>query len=623
MRLTQLLVLGMVLLAATASSGAAAPSRGPAILGAVPHAGATAGLHGLSAAPASDDVALQESPCALDSSPEPCWTMRTNATYAIYWVPSGYSVDPNYQSFIDRYLADVAAASGSLTNVYSVATQYYDNAAAIHYQSVFGGSFVDTTPFPPSGCDDGNAQDTACLTDAQLQTELQNVINARGWHAGTDAMFFILTPNHVGSCFDGSDQDCTTNTFCAYHSGFEDASNEPVLYANQPYDAAISGCHSRAGEGFPNDPIADPTINAMSHEHIETITDPWGDAWLNSAGDEIADICVSKFGAPLGTAPNGQPYNQLINGHPYSLQTEYSNDGSGCLQQYAPTVAPATVAAPVVTGATGVGQQLSSSEGSWMHAPTGYGYQWQRCSAGGAGCVNISGATGSTYVVTTADLGDTLRSVVVAYNAVGTSVAVASAPSSVVVVPPASTGAPLLSGVAAVGKTLTTSTGSWNTSVTFAYQWLRCAPNGSACTPISGATAATHVEVAADAGHRLQARVSATNAAGAAQAVTGLSGVVIAAPHARKAPHISGRARVGRLLSAAKGSWTGPPKSYRYQWLRCNAHGGSCVRISHATRARYRLTRHDARHRLRVRVTAVNAAGSRIASSRATARVPG
>jgi hypothetical protein len=98
--------------------------------------------------------------------------------------------------------------------------------------------------------------------------------------------------------------------------------------------------------------------------------------------------------------------------------------------------------------------------------------------------------------------------------------------------------------------------------------------------------------------------------------------VIVSRPHAKKAPHISGKARVGRRLSAVRGTWSGPPKSYRYQWLRCNARGGSCARIRHATHSTYRLTRTDAAHRLRVRVTATNAAGSRLAASRATARVP-
>ena len=97
--------------------------------------------------------------------------------------------------------------------------------------------------------------------------------------------------------------------------------------------------------------------------------------------------------------------------------------------------------------------------------------------------------------------------------------------------------------------------------------------------------------------------------------------MVVDVPAVTKAPHISGRAKVGKKLSGSHGSWTYAP-SYVYQWLRCNAHGGSCSRIHVATHATYKLTKRDVRHRLRLRVTAANAAGSKTAVSSATARVP-
>jgi len=617
-RFATLCALAALALAVAASGGAAAPPARAPLLGVVPHASATSafGRHGLSGNP-TGPLFLQESPCTLTSSPEPCWTMRTNTTYAIYWVPSGFSVDTNYESLIDRYLTDVAAASGSLTNVYSVAMQYYDSLAAIHYQSTFGGSYVDTSPFPPSGCDDG--KDSVCLTDQQLQNEIQRVLTLEGWHAGTESMFFLMTPKSVGSCFDGSDTECTTNTYCAYHSGFVGSDAQPVLYANEPYAATIPACSSGSS---PNGDDADSTINTISHEHNEAITDPWGDAWLNATGDgENGDICAWTWGTPLGGTPGSQ-YNQVINGNHYWLQEEYSNDGNACLQHYTPTVAPGTFAPPVVSGIPAQGQTLSTSEGSWTHAPSGYSYQWQRCAADGTGCVDIPGATGTSFQVSSSDMGHALRSEVDAQNAAGSGGFVASAPTQVVAGIPSSTGSPVVSGVAAVGKKLTATPGSWNTTATFAYQWLRCATAGSPCTTIAGASAATYVAGAADAGHRLEVSVSATNVVGTGQALSRQSGVVIDLPHLRKAPHISGRVRVGQRLAAGRGTWTGPPKSYRYQWLRCNAHGGSCRRIRHATHSRYRLTKLDASHRLRVRVTAFNAAGSRTAISRATLRAP-
>jgi hypothetical protein len=186
---------------------------------------------------------------------------------------------------------------------------------------------------------------------------------------------------------------------------------------------------------------------------------------------------------------------------------------------------------------------------------------------------------------------------------------------------PAATSNPALTGIAAVGRALATTNGTWNTSASFTYQWLRCSADGSDCGAIAGASATTYAVDAADANHVLKAVVSATNAAGTTSATSAASALVVATPHAGGAPRISGRAKVGEQLTASHGTWSGPPTSYAYQWLRCSLAGGTCALIRKATGAIYRLTRHDAGHRLRVRVTARNIAGSKAATSAATKRV--
>jgi hypothetical protein len=185
------------------------------------------------------------------------------------------------------------------------------------------------------------------------------------------------------------------------------------------------------------------------------------------------------------------------------------------------------------------------------------------------------------------------------------------------------TSAPVVTGTAVVNQTLTTSVGSWAGGTTpYSYQWQRCSSTGTGCVDISGATATTYKLTSADGGHVVRSTVRATNVNGLSQpAASTTTALVIDVPASTTAPHISGRARVGKKLSGSKGSWTYSPKGYGYQWLRCNGHGGSCVRISHATHSTYRLTKRDARHRLRVLVTATNAAGSGSAASRTTARV--
>jgi len=624
-----------LLIPAAAANGGGRASRHAPILGVVPQRGtpnAAGGALSPVAAPA-DDLVLNH--------PADGRVMRTNAAYAIYWVPSGPTacdgspchVSPNYQTLIDRYLTDVAAASGETDNVYATDTQYYDSAGAIAYQSTFGGSNLDRSSFPVSGCDDG--VDAVCLTDQQLRTEIENVLSTNNWHPGATTMFFIMTPEGVGSCFQPGDasapnQECTSpGGYCAYHSAFFAPGGEPVIYANEPYDATIKGCFSaKTGQGKPNGDDADVEINTISHEQNEAITDPWGDAWYAADGDEVADLCGWNFGPPIGTV-GGQPYNQVINGHDYSLQQEWSNtspvgaDGTKCVQRYSAGLLspPTNIASPTLSGTAAVGRSLVSSTGFWAGQPSDFSYQWQRCDPGGSLCSDIAGATRSSYQPSATDAGRVVRSVATAVNSGGSSGPATSATSEVVVPLPASTSQPVVSGVAAVGQALSTTSGAWNTSVSIGYQWLRCAATGSGCTPVSGATSTTYVATSADAGQLLEASVSATNAAGTSAALSAPTSAVIGVPAATTSPRISGLVRVGRRLTAGPGTWSGPPDRYRYEWLRCNTHGRSCVPISGASRPTYRLTQHDRGHRLRVRITAVNLAGTDTAISAPSARV--
>jgi hypothetical protein len=529
-RLVKILMLAAMALTVAASSGAAAgPARTP-ILGVVPHTG---------------------------SQLAPAPHMLSTAIHAAG--PTNLTFDASYQNVINQYFTDVAHDSAGTQNVYSVATQYYDNPGPVHiqYQSTFGGSYVDKDPLPANGCDDG--VDPYCLTDQQLQDEIQTVLTAKGWHGGLDHVFFLMTPNGVGSCVDAFPDQCSTNAFCAYHSAFVDSSSEDVIYANEPYEGPYPGCTDPT-QGFPSDIDADTTVNTISHEHNESITDPQGDAWLanDGNGDESADLCAYGFGTALGGTPGVDAYNQVINGHHYDLQQEYSNLDNGCIQR------PGGTPSSTFPGTSG---PLVYHGGPVMHTNTTYAIYWLPTAR------NTS--------------------------------------------PPVVTGAP------AVNHTLTTSAGSWTAGgASYSYQWQRCSSAGTGCVAISGATADTYKLTSADVGHAVRSTVRATNVNGASQPASSTgTAAVVDVPAVTKAPHISGHARVGKKLSGSHGTWTFSP-TYRYQWLRCNAHGGHCSSIHHATQSTYKLTRRDAHHRLRLHVTAANAAGRKTAVSSATARVP-
>jgi hypothetical protein len=438
--------------------------------------------------------------------------MRTTTTYTIFWLPSGYQFSAYYESLIDTYLQDVAAASGSTSNVNSAATQYFDTSGPVAYSSTFGGGWEDWDTFPASGCNDG--VDAVCLTQAQMQAEIQRVINTEGWPDGGASLFLLMTPEGVGSCSDGSDQWCVGSSYCAYHTYFTGGNSQPVIWANEPYDALVSGCSG----GNSNDPDAEATINTISHEMNEAITDPELNAWYGvDLSHEIGDNCSWNFGTALGSEASGQPYNQVINGHYYNLQQEWSNVGGQCVQNY-PAV-PLNVSLPTVSGVAVVGKTLSTSGGAWTVPPISYAYVWERCAAGGDGCTAIVGATASTYTLTSADAGQTIRARVEAADAAGSSAPEVSLPTTVVVGLPVNSSLPVISGKAKVGHKLTARPGAWSSSpTTYGYQWLRCKKSGTACKSIASAHRSSYVLAKKDGGHAVRVVVTADNAAGSATA---------------------------------------------------------------------------------------------------------
>ena len=261
-------------------------------------------------------------------------TPGENTQYSIYWDPNS-GMSATFKNTIDQYLTDMAADSGKATNVYSVLNQY----SGISYVSHFGGRLPAPDPLPTtSGCpvDPGY---TVCLSDAQLQAEIANVIQAQGLTTKADLahQFILFTAPGVESC--DSPGSCSNNKFCGYHSNY-DIGGYKAIYSNMPY-ASLQGCAS--GQQPNGDPIADGEIDTLSHELAESITDPVSQAptWGDSTGHEIGDECSNIYGAPIGSADSTNPdttkFNQVINGHNYYTQEEFSNqafaaNGAGCVQ---------------------------------------------------------------------------------------------------------------------------------------------------------------------------------------------------------------------------------------------------------------------------------------------------
>src|SRR5262245_19279025 len=83
---------------------------------------------------------------------------------------------------------------------------------------------------------------------------------------------------------------------------------------------------------------------------------------------------------------------------------------------------------------------------------------------------------------------------------------------------------PTLSGTARVGSTLTTTNGSWTFDLdylSYDYEWLRCDAAGVNCSVISGQSGSSYLLRAADVGHTIRSRVTATEHTSANYPVAG------------------------------------------------------------------------------------------------------
>jgi hypothetical protein len=306
--------------------------------------------------------------------------------------------------------------------------------------------------------------------------------------------------------------------------------------------------------------------------------------------------------------------------------------------------APVNMSQPTISGTATVGQTLTGTQGTWSNADS-FAYQWVRCPSDGglpdgSNCSYIPGASTTAYIVSSADTGFRLRFRVTASNVDGPTTEASNA-TDLISSAPSRTSDPVVSGSPVQGQTLSTTNGGWSSStpITFSYQWVRCgtdggAPDGSNCPAIGGATGQSYKLAAGDVGHRMRARVTATNSGGSTSWASNATAVVQASaasgpPKNTKEPSVSGTATQGQTLTASGGSWSGTsPITLSYQWVRCGTDGGksdgsNCATIGGATTTKYVLTASDVGHRLRVRVSARNGLGSALAASNPTGTVQG
>ncbi len=182
--------------------------------------------------------------------------------------------------------------------------------------------------------------------------------------------------------------------------------------------------------------------------------------------------------------------------------------------------------------------------------------------------------------------------------------------------PPVNTVAPVASGTATVGQTLSTTNGTWtgDATISFTYQWQRDTAGNLSFANIGSATSSTYALVDADDGNKVRCVVTGTNASGNSTGNSNALGLVIEpVPTNSVAPAVTGTTTVGQTLSCTTGTWAnqgGSVHTYAYQWKRDAQGSGGYSSIGSATSATYALVNADDACHIKCTVTATNTGGA-------------
>ncbi len=309
--------------------------------------------------------------------------------------------------------------------------------------------------------------------------------------------------------------------------------------------AAATSTEATVPEPDPvNDPGSPPAVLGVLQVGSVLTVDPglwyWGDAlatsaplgtalqWESCDGGDPVDLgtCAAIAGA---TATSYQPVQADVGRRIRAVLTVTNSWGrtgtattgpSALVAAFTltPTVSP-DVTIPGGYSAPHVGQDLTLSPATWNSLPgdpvVTRIYQWQRCSGA---CTDIAGATGTSYTVTTADLGQTLVVAETAFTSAGSTGSATSVATNPVEtnLPVVGAVTPLISGAAQVGADLSLNPGQWSSwdgaTVTTTATWYRC----DTPTTVLATDTLTYTVTDADVGSTLCASVVATSVHGSA-----------------------------------------------------------------------------------------------------------
>jgi hypothetical protein len=227
----------------------------------------------------------------------------------------------NTSPTMGNFFADITS-----TGLITLLQQYNTPVSGGTGQTFGNGTFAGLFQIVPAAGNNGST-----ITDTQIQSELLAQINAGHLPApvndaagNPNTLYMIYFPPGK-TISQGGSNSCQAGGFCAYHGTTSSLFNSKhVLYGVLPDMQAGSGCSTGCGTST----VFGNYTSVTSHELVEAMTDadvgiattfsaPL--AWYDMTNGEIGDIC------------NGQQGSYVANGTTYTIQLEFSNSASNCV----------------------------------------------------------------------------------------------------------------------------------------------------------------------------------------------------------------------------------------------------------------------------------------------------
>ncbi len=237
----------------------------------------------------------------------------------------GTAWQPNYQAKVVGFLQELSS-----TSYWSIIQEEYPDGAGNHATTISVDTPVNVTNYPLG----------KTLTKANIETLIQNDINAGAWPVAANYLYMVFTADDVnqGDFFSGG---FLCQQFAGWHSAqtFSWTNLIPATITAQVPYAFVGSYQFCINSGLPGAPdawstsvngdVTDTAIAVAEHETAEAVTDPFPFNGQFGWSPEAGDICawvpgpLTTSGGKTSDLGGGEPYNSGQLGHAFNGGSQY------------------------------------------------------------------------------------------------------------------------------------------------------------------------------------------------------------------------------------------------------------------------------------------------------------